>query len=408
MRIFSHIAEFDFLGYHQLPAMVVFAEKVTLWAPSARQMAAARSTVTPDGLLELVQAKKVQVLGRRDWLTREETRLESGWEFARWSEVGYDDKVREIALIEEKAKIEGERRQVRFAPREEGEDWAANQIASDAPVVSAVRAAIQARSFPPGMLQKAERAAKTHPTDPDAPVRALLRDMRNHEDALGLIPGGIPVEPCQHPNVVPTIMARTDQRRPGTGAAPDPDKLWDLLNLATNLAAPRSIDDLLKLLERDDLDQLRDEIDPLLCASDAATDVAEELETEIRIGTDRTSWREALTPGTLLDRSLVGGGIGVAVADLIFEVVAHQVGPPGVGGLLTATGGLIAAGPPALGAARKLSWIGTTDQQYTGPKWPFVLAYDSEHPRYKAIDSLIQRISDYRRSRVRVPRSLSE
>jgi len=90
MRIFCHISEFVDEGYSVLPALLCMTEKVTLWSPPPRQMAAAhergRSLFSHEHLLEWVRDGHVQILGRKEWLTDPASRVDHPFEFAPWHE----------------------------------------------------------------------------------------------------------------------------------------------------------------------------------------------------------------------------------------------------------------------------------------------------------------------------------
>ncbi len=76
MKLFSHITELGFDGYHVLPVSLMVSDRVLLWNPNSKDINAAydhfsqsqsrkaNPLLRSGDILELVKDKKIQILGR--------------------------------------------------------------------------------------------------------------------------------------------------------------------------------------------------------------------------------------------------------------------------------------------------------------------------------------------------------
>ena len=166
-RWFCHISEFGgekadvtFEGAALLPVMLFLSKHLTLFAPSARQFSEAftkgESLLAPEDLLELVQRHRIQIVGRRAWLTSPASRMNSNWKHAPWMSE-FDDPIAEMALADELLPLWD--RRVVLADPEDGWAWADKQLAAQSDHAITARALLARKELPPGFIEKAGRSS---------------------------------------------------------------------------------------------------------------------------------------------------------------------------------------------------------------------------------------------------------
>jgi len=401
-RWFCHISEFGgekadvtFEGAALLPVMLFLSKHLTLFAPSARQFSEAftkgESLLAPEDLLELVQRHRIQIVGRRAWLTSPASRMNSNWKHAPWMSE-FDDPIAEMALADELLPLWD--RRVVLADPEDGWAWADKQLAAQSDHAITARALLARKELPPGFIEKAGRYStllgkKQKETFTPAAkaaqislpewlrVRSVLRDARNHEEAIKLTGSDLPVEPSKHVEAIPAIMGQRSQRGDAKFGLPQNAQLTEFLKIAASLSRPRNAQDLEKLLEREDRDDLIREMTPFMSNPNAA------LELHRQMKQNPPSWFSVLNPvsgQTRLKRALKLIGF----AGLISEIVGIRLAPEAVVGLA------ISVIEYSKEIAERASWIPTSE--YDGPKFPAVLAYDRTVARFSELNELGQRL----------------
>jgi hypothetical protein len=405
MNFFCHISEFQneptapFSGANLLPVMLFLSNRLSLWSPSGLQFQEAfrsgNSTLAPKDLLDFVGEGRIQIIGRKEWLTNASSRESSTWRFAPWWDE-FDIPVLQMGLQDENRLLTD--RRVVFAGDERGWDWAAEQIRGTTPEMKIARERLDARSLPPGFVEKASRvtpdtvkpelrekvqgAARqaSIPFCNALQIGSVLRDARNHEDALLLSGCDLPVEPSKHADAIPAIVGRREPKSDCDISLPSSEELLGFLKLLAGLSRPRNAKDLRTLLERKDRQELIAEIWPLLGNPLAALELHRQLQL------NPPTWLSVLKPisGTMTPAQVFKL---FSVGSLVTAIATASLAPMSILGLLFA---IIGYGPELL---QKLNVLSAP--AYKGPRLPVLLACDRTDPTYRDVSELRQTLIDY-------------
>ena len=200
---FCHVSDYDLVGYRSLHRMIAASSPLVLWAPSGRVLddyaRANVTTVDAVTLVRLVNDGHVQLVGRRDWFLNKRQRKAHPWPGAHW----YDAFDGPIAAICENdlCVADPRQRRVRIVQDADGYEFAQRVLGPDGEPVAApaiyrrVLRLFRAGHVPSGTAQKAARAAgqaRGARAKRRATAREILRDARNHMEAIRLSNAAVP------------------------------------------------------------------------------------------------------------------------------------------------------------------------------------------------------------------------
>jgi len=400
---FCHISEFggeeehsSFTGATVLPVLLFMSDRLTLWSPSGQQFRNAQmndeSILRPEDLLDLVRTKRIQILGRKEWLMSPLSREKSKWRYAPWDDK-FDLPIAEMALEDKDLPTLDQR--VVLADEEDGWKWADKQMATFTEKAVTAQKFLTQRKLPVGLLEKADRyAAFASDEDKDKTrsaarsmeipisewlrIRSVLRDARNHEMAFKISGSHISVEPSEHVEAIPSIVGPRANQKVDYNL-PSNAQLWEFLQIAASLSCPRDARQLEKLLERKDRDDLKREMAPFITNPEAA------LALHSRLQMDPPNWLSVLNP--VSGRTNASRGFkSLGYLGLLLAIVGAQVTPAA----------LIGLGIAILGCGKdlgeKVNWLRVSDDQ--GLKFPLVLGYDRTSATYKERAAMRKKLKD--------------
>jgi len=382
--------------------MLFLSDRLSLWSPSAGQFSEARengqSKLSPEDLLQFVRERRVQVIGRRWWLTDPTARAKKGWSphGSRWV-AAFDDPIAEMALEDDKPNLPTIDRRVLIADDEDGWDWADNQIKGTTAHVTRAQERLSSQSLPGGFLEKALRRTES-PSEEDKKqfktkargsglsfsewlqLRTVLRDTRNHEQAVKVSHCDAPVEPSKYSDAIPFIAGRRARQGRTSYRLPSDRQLGELVRLAASFSKPRDASELRTLLDRKDRADLVAEMEPFMASPNVALELHKRLETDV------PGWLSIMSPLS-----------GPNVAARGFKLV-------GFAGLVTTILTTTLAWLPEISLVASIVGYGKelgerlsvfAAPNYRGPKWPIVLGYGKTDPTYAQIMELRKRVLDY-------------
>jgi hypothetical protein len=231
----------------------------------------------------------------------------------------------------------------------------------------------------PGLLDKADKKAGTEIDK----VGVVLRDVRNHEDALAAARAAFPVEPSIYGYAIPAISQRPAPKRDRRAKEEfTPEGISNAIRVAHSLSRSRlrTADEIMKMLGRPDVKEMRIELKRLMAAPNAG----KKLLNEIERGNKAISWAEAIAPKSTYYRVQSDIGLGLAVAGLVSALIA-----PGLFAITTGVGGLLfSLWDNSEGLLQK--WSRLPAPNYTGPRLPFFVAYDRTDPTYAQINKVLE------------------
>jgi hypothetical protein len=186
---FCHISEYGEQGYQHLHRMLAISAPLNLWSPSSVLLNAPGCLVTPKEFVGYVERGDIRIIGRHEWLFEPRHRDSYDWTGARWDRP-VDDAIRAIGKEDEREP--DERRRVLVAPPEDGWDWAGDFLARNPGQVKVLHREITgpaaAEQFPKGVIEAVSRYGPS----PEKVVLAVLRDARNHGQAIRLANAEVP------------------------------------------------------------------------------------------------------------------------------------------------------------------------------------------------------------------------
>jgi hypothetical protein len=376
MDLFCHITEFGSEGMQSVPAMAILCERVVLWSPSAgfidEAHARGQTGLTSRAVIELVEGYKLRLMGRESWFKDPGHRAEVEKRFpnAAWVP-DYDLPL--MAIAEEDKRFPIRDRRIIMAPPEPGKDHA-DEVMSAPHKRKHARALVTAEAIladghlPLGLQQKLAPAE-----DHTARLRIVLRDVKNHKEALiGSGSNDVAIM-ADEANVYAAAVT------PPNGLALPPEdlaNLKDLIRLIRKIANLQGTLSLSKILAERDLAEYRMHSMGLL---NSRLPIAQLIRDDIEAGTNHISWLNAVLGPKPELRALTIAGFIAAVISASLE------GPPVVA-LASAIGLASNIGPPILGAATKMS---LRPAEYNGWELPFILGYGTDTPTYRQIKQML-------------------
>jgi hypothetical protein len=401
-QTFCHINEYEEEGFANLHRMIATSEPLVLWAPSTQLLQAPQCRVSTDDFLEYVEAGRVRIVGRRDWLTSKDARdkAEEKWAGARW-ETGIDDKIKAIALEDQNLPNDDDKR-VLIAPDERGNSYAKTyleQHPEDVQRLSAELKDAEARNrLPKGLLG----ALKKNARDPQALATRLLRDVFNHGEAIHLASAEAPfflapreskflrlLDESLHMGVSVPIKSRTSSSAIGSRGAEPPDASLTTEDYA---ALTKEVFDILTALDRSRGNSLKGFVagEGHAALSTWYRETCAQVQQrsfEYRTGVLIRDLQSKYESG-VLDESLkeiflsidgLSGAAGIAfsVADWVSQGTITDFGLAGL------AAGLVGAGHGALRA------LGYTKVGPKKPEWPFLYTF-GHRPNQKEYETVAQ------------------
>jgi hypothetical protein len=379
MRVFIHISEFGDLGWASLPAAVLLTKRVTVWAPSFHElrMAGGRSAtiLEPKHLLELIALGRVQVMARQDWIFDKARRnTDPRWAHARWHDQ-YDNELRRLA--ESPSDPDPDSQAVRIMPEEQGLVWS-ESLTSRGQYYRRASVRYGNAELPSGILERARR----HAAQGGDPVRSVLRDVKDHEDAFEASQTWAPLEPSDYPDAVAHIMRRRSTSDPRPLGDYEQGRVRELIRAAGRIAHLRSGDDLVKRVKKHAHEDFAGELGEFLVNDRTA--VAGRIRAKIEAGARPTlqlTLGRALVPRSKFEGILTGGSLVAALASI---------------SLATPELAITSALSLSFWAVQTLQRAGQVasvlPSEYTGPTLPFMLAYGTTRPTLEQIRSLMKEL----------------
>jgi hypothetical protein len=398
MKVFCHINEHRELGWENLRAMVLAYDSPVIWAPSFAYLLHARRTnprlPDPQEVMTYIEMKRLRVMGRTWWFRKTEKRANHDWKFAReWTE--YDQKL-ETWRRQDELQAQPSSARVRALADEKGEQWAKRQLKSRRVSARSIAANIAKVELPKGALEKIRGK-----TTPSAQATLLLKDIKNHSDAfrrsgadryfgtysewlllknsaalLELEGGEAPpaVEPLGVSSVAQGLNLLIERlvKAGRPGSAPDPViRMQQLLENAQYLQEFRGF--------VTDADELTRSLDPDVAERTMAHELVKRIDDKrIRLG-----FLAYLKSGPKAD----------ALSDVIDAGMA--AGAASIGEWIG--GGLHLASLLLHHVRRPLRWLGWLEHDYSGPRWPLLLAFGKRSAKRRRLMLLLDELTKPRR-----------
>lgn len=183
-RTFCHINDYEEDGFANLHRMIAASEPLVLWAPSSQFLQSPQCRVGEDEFLEYVEAGRIRIVGRRNWLMNKQARDAMSWPGGWWDD-RTDGRVKAIAEEDQDLDDPNEKR-VFVAPDERGADWAGAYLEEHPDdVLRLITELEDARRR--NQLPKVLLGVPWGRGDDSRPlVTRLLRDVFNHGEAIHL------------------------------------------------------------------------------------------------------------------------------------------------------------------------------------------------------------------------------
>jgi hypothetical protein len=392
MRLFCHISEFQggmdtpstASPYSLVPIMLLASETTTLWAPSPWQIESGhdRLSLTWQEFLVLIRdarnkdgRPRLRVIARKPWLVDPNCESRKKAPHGTWHPE-FDGGL--LRLFEDDLKhydTDPGKCRVCRAEDEEGWTWAGQQVRDKTVAYFEAQERYRKKTLPPGFLRKADNRGGSE----DDRIEVVLRDARNHQDAIGLADADFPVEPSIHADAIQAIYpcelptsARPPHRRITA------ERIMNALEIAASLSRPRNVDEWLRFLEREEVEQVREELSALMRSPHPGQDLLEELEGR----SQPPSLLDAVVPRDGREALKRYGGLPWAIISLL--QAAHD--PLA---LIVAVGsGLWTAWESSEGLREKLSISPTPG--YPGKELPVLLGHDRTDPTYREAEALAE------------------
>lgn len=252
MNYFCHISEFNSDGYQSLPTMLFLSKKTVLWSPSIKllnyEYSKSNTFLSDQDILDLINKRKIQVIGRQDWLIDKKYRNSHPWEWASW-ENDFDNQIRSYA-IDDVSLPESERR-VKIVNDEKGYLFADEVMNSttqpNKEKVKIVEKLIHERKLPIGTIEKIGKQK-----DIDQKKRIVLRDVFNHKEAFADSKAEYSLE---YDNWITTMISlltddiRIQQKKDQFVAT---EKIIDLIEFLNKINKPKTYEELKEVLKNAD------------------------------------------------------------------------------------------------------------------------------------------------------------
>jgi hypothetical protein len=153
---FFHVSDFGATGYSLIPGAVALTGRIVVWAPSGavlkQENDAGRLNFSPSDFLDLVDAGKVQVAAREDWIISNK-RQTGHWADAPWM-TGFDEILRQW-FIKDYNKPEIQTRRVIGLSRGGGQQFA-KEAMHESDILNRVGGFLSQNKIPAHLVQKAK------------------------------------------------------------------------------------------------------------------------------------------------------------------------------------------------------------------------------------------------------------
>ncbi|HEY9287075.1 MAG TPA: hypothetical protein VIT43_03530 [Candidatus Dormibacteraeota bacterium] len=382
---FCHISQYGDRGYQKLPRMIAMS-RTALWAPSSVILKSGHSGLTCKKFLEYVNDRNIRIFGREEWLLDPEFRNSRPWPEAAWNE-DVDGQIKEICERDRSEPFE--RRRVVIAPEEQSQEYVENYVATKPDEVrwwiGLLHDEKRIRTIPRGTREAAFRELHR----PVEAVKRIVRDAYNHGQAISYSQADAPflargINP-KFRNILaeapPLVYSGTNippvtryyAKTPAIRRKYVDLKLSDIAEQmmmvlgafdkhARNRLQADSLDRFIGGEGRENLMQWISKIYGLTRRSDARKVdglVLDELVSDLSCGKFSNVWEEFRSH---LDETLcLIGGAGTALIGIATAPVVAGIG------VATSTY------PIVKGIGRQAGFVPGT---FSGPKWPFLYAYD--------------------------------
>ncbi len=328
MRVFSHASDYQVEFWRHLPALVLLSKPLILWAPTAGSLRKAFDTgasrVGPRKLLDLIEAGFIEIHAREQWydpVHRKKMRFRDG---DLWDSEFDGELLRRF-------RAHGSGFNNLFAhPLGGGDSWAEEQIASQSTTYLRALDFVQRGQVMQASLAKAASFAATEPGDV---VRVLLRDAKNHMEALGLVGAGADVEPDPYWWTRSELCGDSSQFSMPSGEPLSFERISRLAQLIEELTGQSSFDDLIRLKEKFGEDLRRETWQLFADENDPMASQFVDLERVAK----RKKWNELIVGANKVEA-------GSQLCGAFFSIVDVLLQGPGAIAVL----GLAAAGVPVL------------------------------------------------------------
>jgi hypothetical protein len=383
---FCHISEYGEEGYQHLHRMIAISAPLNLWSPSGVLLNDPGCSVTPGEFVRYIEQGDIRIMGRHEWLFEPKYRDRYTWDGARWYGP-VDDAIRAIGKEDERER--DERKRVLVAPPEDGWDWAGDFLTRNPSQVRVLHRAITgkraAEQFPTGVLE----AVKRYGPSPEEVATAVLRDARNHGQAIRLAKAEVPFLLGSGDSRFMRLLARVgveeEATEPPVTSAPSRRAEQHLSELSGQLLQVLGYLDMaqrkpesLRAFMAGEGHQVLVAWFRMLCERVKRTDprhvereVAEALKTELARGQFPKPLHDLLGASS---RATMSASIGGLASD----VIELQAGPTN---LMRIAGFAPSAFLLGHGALKALGYIPT---DYDGPQWPYLYAFGSRATRRQA------------------------
>lgn len=179
-RTFCHISDYGEAGYANLHRLIATSSPLVLWAPSSTLLRSPGCRVTEKSFVKHVEAGRIRIIGRREWLLDKRFRDSHPWSGGAWN-TAVDDAIRAMALNDENEPAG--RRRVTICPDEQGLALATEYVERHPDVIETLHAALTApeasHDLPIGLVQHALRY-----DEPRELAINVLRPAYNHAEAI--------------------------------------------------------------------------------------------------------------------------------------------------------------------------------------------------------------------------------
>ncbi len=380
MESFCHINELGAQGWDSLRTLVLASARVSIWAPSALYLEHCRTRYPllpkPDELLWYIRNGNVQILARKEWLTKPDARNSYPWPFAKWVD-SFDEEILRIWQDDQASGRTSTTAHVRTMPKERGRTWARRQIrlnrVDPRTLMKVAEATLGALT---GYREKIEGLSK-----PKA-AESLLRDAYNHGEAFRQSGAdrnlGLPSD-----TKLLSVFAKSAQvgevnRTLIEQNAPSAREISDALNSVLDRlqAADKSAMHSEEAFQRvqmilsspNELENLRqwvrlgDQLAAGRSTVDYERELADLLARQLQAGASRSTLLAYLKPSTKIDWI-------TSMVSLFLAVLGFTTGNPTAPLSLT-----VFSANRLLGA---MQWVGWIPDSHAGAKWPFYIAEGS-------------------------------
>ncbi len=403
MHLFCHISEFRegmdegtaSSPYSLIPLMMLSAESTTLWAPSPWQLNGAHRFDGKDlgwrDLLDMIRWAKgerdrprLRVIAREPWLIDPKCASRRNAPHGEWF-ADFDGEIR--TMYEEDFQKEAADRRVTKAPVAAGEEWAIDQVQRRTEAFGLAEDRYKQQTLPPGLMQKAGRC--TESSDRDHTIRgeaahiwSILKDARNHQDAVGLAGADFPVEPSIHSDVIEALCPREgDTLAKAPAASATVDGVRNALEIARAFSRDRGVSEWFELLNSKYAGQMRSELQALMMDPSGGKRLLEEL----RQGSEVPSLADVLRPENAWDAAKISIDFLLVTASLILERL-HEGGAMG----LWVGGGHLAWS--VVGRGRFLQKYSVEPLHGKLTVFPHMLGYDKATATYRRNRELLTKV----------------